>query len=433
MKQQRSQKNRMNRQHHHVFWRWHFYAGIILTPILLMLAITGATYLFRGNIEQWLYQDYVEVAAEGEKQEASAITGAAMEEHPDGTVTRYQPPAGEGEAAEVGMTNASGEGMTVFVNPYTLESTGTLMDQHRIMDRVEELHGELMSGTAGDRIVETAACWTIFMLISGLYLWWPSRQQMASRKSFLPGKSNKDRERRKRWHSVPAFWISGGLAFFLLTGMLWTGFWGNGFQQLTTSQGIGYPPSTWVGDAPVSDQVTEETGDVSWAAEQMPVPESYADNNYEQISIDRVVDQAEQTDVTSGYDVFYPSSSEGVYTVSAFPDQAQEEVTMHINQYTGSLLADYRWEQYPPLAKTMAMGITIHKGLQFGIWNQLAGLFICLGLIGMILSGIWLWWSRRPEGQLGAPRSMSSCGGSGGLSCLSSALGSFFLSSVYRY
>lgn len=331
-----------------------------------------------------------------------------MEAYPNGTVTRYQPPSEEGEAAEVGMTNASGEGMTVFVNPYTLESTGTLLDQNRIMDRVEELHGELMAGTVGDRIVETAACWTIFMLVSGLYLWWPSRHQMASRKSFLPSTSTNAREKRKRWHAVPAFWISGGLAFFLLTGMLWTGFWGNGFQQLTTSQGIGYPPSIWVGDAPVSDHITEETGDVSWAAEQMPVPESYAANNYDQISIDRVVSQAEQTDVASGYDVFYPSSDEGVYTVSAFPNQAQGEVTMHLNQYTGSVLADYRWEQYPPLAKVMAMGITIHKGLQFGIWNQLAGLFICLGLIGMIVSGIRLWWTRRPEGKLGAPKSMSS-------------------------
>ncbi|MFD2706279.1 PepSY-associated TM helix domain-containing protein [Salibacterium lacus] len=390
-----------------IFWRWHFYAGIILAPILLMLAVTGASYLFRGDIEDWLYQDYTEVSAEGNRHEASVVTQAVLDERPEAHITRYQPPGGEGQAAEVGITTASEEGMTVFVNPYTLDITGTLLNKNRLMDRVQEFHGELMIGTTGDRIVETAACWTIFMLISGLYLWWPSRSQMVNRKSFLPGPSDNKRQKRKRIHSVPAFWISGGLVFFLLTGMLWTGFWGDGVQRIATSTGIGYPPSIWVGEAPVSDAVTTDTGDVSWAAEQMPVPESYAGNAYERISIDHVVNTAEQTGVVSGFNVYYPSSETGVFTVSAFPDQAQNEVTMHINQYNGSILADYRWEQYPLPAKVMAMGITIHKGLQFGIWNQLFGLLICVGLIGIILSGIRLWWTRRPAGKLGAPKSMS--------------------------
>ncbi|WP_078412295.1 PepSY domain-containing protein [Priestia abyssalis] len=32
-------------------WRWHFYAVLIFTPVLLILAITGGTYLFKSQLE----------------------------------------------------------------------------------------------------------------------------------------------------------------------------------------------------------------------------------------------------------------------------------------------------------------------------------------------------------------------------------------------
>ena len=37
-------------------WRWHFYAGLMFTPFLLILAVTGGMYLFKPQIEEKLYQ-----------------------------------------------------------------------------------------------------------------------------------------------------------------------------------------------------------------------------------------------------------------------------------------------------------------------------------------------------------------------------------------
>ena len=39
--------------------------------------------------------------------------------------------------------------MTVFMDPYTGEKIGELKDKDRIMDKIEEFHGELMVGTVG--------------------------------------------------------------------------------------------------------------------------------------------------------------------------------------------------------------------------------------------------------------------------------------------
>ncbi|TCK02756.1 UNVERIFIED_ORG: PepSY-associated transmembrane protein [Anoxybacillus amylolyticus] len=48
-------------------WRWHFYAGIIFSPFLIILALSGAVYLFKPQIESALYGHLYEVDKVGEK------------------------------------------------------------------------------------------------------------------------------------------------------------------------------------------------------------------------------------------------------------------------------------------------------------------------------------------------------------------------------
>ncbi|MFN5823618.1 MAG: PepSY domain-containing protein, partial [Sphingomonadales bacterium] len=34
-------------------WRWHFYAGLFVLPLVMLLSVTGAAYLFKPQIERW--------------------------------------------------------------------------------------------------------------------------------------------------------------------------------------------------------------------------------------------------------------------------------------------------------------------------------------------------------------------------------------------
>ena len=34
-------------------WRWHFYAGLFVVPMILILSLTGAIYLFKPQVERW--------------------------------------------------------------------------------------------------------------------------------------------------------------------------------------------------------------------------------------------------------------------------------------------------------------------------------------------------------------------------------------------
>src|SRR6266705_2832882 len=49
-----------------VVWRWHFYAGMIIAPALIVVAATGALYIFKDELESILHPGvtYVEPAAD---------------------------------------------------------------------------------------------------------------------------------------------------------------------------------------------------------------------------------------------------------------------------------------------------------------------------------------------------------------------------------
>jgi uncharacterized iron-regulated membrane protein len=58
-------------------WRWHFYAGLFVTPFVLLLAVTGSIYLFKPQIDRWEERAFarlpVEHAVSAEEQVARAL------------------------------------------------------------------------------------------------------------------------------------------------------------------------------------------------------------------------------------------------------------------------------------------------------------------------------------------------------------------------
>jgi uncharacterized iron-regulated membrane protein len=397
-------RKKSNMSPYQTIWRWHFYAGIIISPFLLILAVTGSIYLFKPQIEQNLYKEYYEVKAQGEKLPASEQIEEVKKLHPDAQITKYRPGESPERSSEIGISTDDGSA-TVFLDPYTGKSLGELKPEDRIMDKIVEFHGELMAGTIGDRIVELVASWAIVLIVTGLFLWFPRKKDKLAG-VFFPRFGKGKSILRRDLHAVPAFWITAGMLFLIMTGLPWSGFWGTNFQNLMTNAGAGYPPSIWTGEAPQSVVKTKEIADVPWAAENLEVPVS-ALEGYTPVSINDVVSIADREGIDPSYTVYIPGDEKGVYTLSAFPAKAQNEVTMHLDQYSGAVLADYRFDHYGIGGKIVAMGITLHTGTQFGFINQLISLFICLGIILVVVSGFYLWLKRKPKKEMGAPKAPS--------------------------
>lgn len=383
-------------------WRWHFYAGIVFAPFIILLAITGIIYLFKPQIENIMYKDYYYVKVTEQKLTAEQQIEAVKTAYPDAAITRYKPSFEANRSAEVGVAGKEGM-MTVFVNPYNGNIMGDLKSDEMFMSEVERLHGELMIGTIGDRIVEMAACWAIILLITGLYLWWP-RNKKDIWGTVVPRLFKGKRTALRDLHAVPAFWFSLFVSIFIFTGLPWSGLWGDMINRVATATQTGYPTGLWDGNLPQSTIPSKEVAKVPWAAENLPVPESNK-SGVAPLSIEKIMQVADANKVGKGYSITFPQEEKGVYTVSVSPDKPEGQATLHIDQYSGKVLADLRFEDYGILAKAISIGIALHEGHYFGLANQVLNLIICLGLIGISVTGVIMWWKRKPSGSLGAPSS----------------------------
>ena len=56
----------------------------------------------------------------------------------------------------------------------------------------------------------------------------------------------------------------------------------------------------------------------------------------------------------------------------------------------------------------MEWGVAIHMGNYFGFANQILMLIPCIAIVGMVISGVVMWWRRKPEKEFGAPPALQS-------------------------
>jgi len=58
-------------------WRWHFYAGLFVIPFMILLSVTGIIYLFKPQLDAWMYADLMQVSAAYSPATASACPRAS--------------------------------------------------------------------------------------------------------------------------------------------------------------------------------------------------------------------------------------------------------------------------------------------------------------------------------------------------------------------
>ena len=85
------------------FWRWHFYAGLLVMPVLMLMALTGGLYLFRSNIDGVIYRPLMFVEARAEQASPDAWAAAALKAMPGRLVEADRP----ADAGRSGRTRRS--------------------------------------------------------------------------------------------------------------------------------------------------------------------------------------------------------------------------------------------------------------------------------------------------------------------------------------
>lgn len=364
-------------------WRWHFYAGIGCIPFVIMLACTGAIYLFKPYYESWQESEFRGLVVTDNRLPANIQIAAALGAIDGGKFLSYRLPQAADEAVMVTVQAESA--WQVYVNPYTADVLGKIRRDDMLMNVVKTIHGELLIGNLGSLLVELAACWAIVLLVTGLYLWWP-RNADGMAGVLYPRLGEGSRTFWRDLHAVTGIWVSAFALFLLVTGLPWATVWGGALKEVRT-----------------------------WNRAQ--VQQDWTQNRHQEHHQWRVA----ASDV---YDLTSAVLATAVRMELAQPVELSiadaQMVTWKLSSQTqnrplrndvwiaadGSPQKQTRFSDKPLLDRAIGVGIAAHEGQLFGWINLLFGLMTCVALILISVSGFILWRKRKPANVLGAPPAM---------------------------
>lgn len=380
-------------------WRWHFYAGVFVMPVLMLLALTGGLYLFKDEVDGFLYRDMIRVPAVKTQAAPDAWVASAAQAAGGGRVANLVMPARDDQAIRLRVDRPGGVQKTVFVDSHTGRVTGVI-PAGGFMEVVKKTHSLTLLGRPFNILVEIVAGWTIILFATGLYLWWPRGRGVAN---FAP--QTTDGRRRPFWrdlHALTGFYVGGVVLFLAVTGMPWSAVWGDKVMGAVKETGLGRPPAPVAGawqraqhhDAPVG---------AGWTMEGMVMMHDHAGHG----GLAQVLRVADQASLARPYTVNIPKADDTAYTLTTQATRAQDSRSLYVDAASGRLLGDIGYDQFGVGAKAIEFGIYTHQGTQFGQANRIVMLLGCIGVWLLAISGLVMWWKRRPPNlsrrRLGAP------------------------------
>ncbi|ALC23595.1 PepSY-associated TM helix domain-containing protein [Streptomyces pristinaespiralis] len=385
--------------------RLHFYAGLLIAPLLLVAAVSGLLYSLSFQAEKFVYRDELTAPVSGPYLPLGAQVDAAREARPDATVTAVWPAYEEGMTTRVLMDApgvAEGRSLAVFVDPYTTGIRGELPSYGSsgalpLRAWLDELHRDLHLGDVGRYYSELAASWLWVVALGGLLLWL-GRRRRTKRDLVLPERGAKGRRRTLSWHGSVGLWAVTGLVLLSATGLTWSRYAGENIGALQDRLGGATPTvSAAIGEGGAAGGDGHEGHGGTGHGTQ---------HQGADIGIDVAVAAAHEAGVDGRIAVTLPSDGTG-YVVKETDTQYPVHLdSVAVDPADGRVIDELRFADYPLLAKLTRFGIDGHMGVLFGLANQLVLAALMGALILLIVWGYRMWWLRRPtkERTLGAGR-----------------------------
>ncbi|MDO6426555.1 PepSY domain-containing protein [Thalassotalea sp. 1_MG-2023] len=380
-------------------WRWHFYAGLMVIPVLMLLTISGLGMLIAKPIDDALNQHLLVIEAQEKRLADSVLLGNVKEHYQHDMVTLYIPAQVENASAVFSLKPAHAQGhgghnpesLLVYVNPYTGKILGDRASSDSWYNTVKTLHGSIYLGDTGDLIIEITAGFAVLLIVTGLYLAWPGQGWQ----TLLPPRRLKSRADWRQLHRTIGWFIAIPLFFFLMSGLAWTNIWGGKFVQPWNSViGTNYNASE-VTHSSLNDQGAHR---VPWALEQTALPQSHGDLN--KLTLDDVTKFAQEHGF-KGFRVHLPQGHHSVWTISA--TTMAGDITnplgdniVHLEPSNGQVLANISFSDYSAIGKAMAAFIPFHEG-NLGLWNWLLNIVLVVIIFMLMVSGLVMWFKRQRQ------------------------------------
>ncbi|HEY0067970.1 MAG TPA: PepSY-associated TM helix domain-containing protein, partial [Flavisolibacter sp.] len=352
------------------FRRIHLYLSLAAGLVILIACLTGAILVFEKDLQMAMNKKRYYVEQSGPRLSLEQLTGRVKTSYPGHKINGIKVYKDGGRSAEVSISappkkdakpaaeaKPSPEekdpkkaqappqrqpGFTVFINPYTGEVLEKYSYQETFFYQVFALHRWLLGGqnSIGKYIVGISTFIFLFILITGIILWWPKTRRIMARRLKIKWNAGWKRINHDM-HLVFGFYSAIFLFIFAFTGLAWSFEWfNNGIYKVTNSP-----------------------------LKQAPPPKSAFMEGVQRISPDQALAVATtmQNDAEF-YNVSFPKDSTEVFSVSFLPpDAAHEGATdaVYVDQYSGHVAGTLAFSERSLGARVRSAFKPVHTG---SIW-----------------------------------------------------------------
>ncbi len=230
----------------------------------------------------------------------------------------------------------------------------------------------------GRIVVELTTCWTIVLAATGIYLWWPRKASQVWG-VWLPRLRAKPYVILRDLHSVVGFYVAIIAIVIALTGLIYTYVWGSGYQYAARKT-----EAYDIFSRPMLSHCAPEAKD---------------------LPLDRIVEVAQRKMPGNNLSIWFPRVSNGAYMVTAGNERGPSvNAILFIDRASGEILEDIPNSQTKAMYWLGTWNWPLHVGTIWGLPTKIVWLVTCIILMTLPVTGVWMWWERRPTGRLGLPR-----------------------------
>lgn len=369
----------------------HLYLGLAAGLVITIACFTGAVLVFEKELQEAFHSERYFVQPSGNPLPLEQLVQNVKRDVPEARIASVKIYHDPSRSAEIGVslppkeTSASGPTgggrpqavpsggrptHTLFVNQYSGEVLDVYSYRETFFYTMFALHRWLLGPNdgIGKYIVGVSTLIFLFILITGVILWWPKTRKVLAQRLKVKWDGNWKRLNHD-FHIVLGFYSAIFLFIFAFTGLAWSFQWFNKGIYTVTRSTMESP------EPPVS----------AYQAGKAP------------ITLDQAYRVAkEQIGDVEFYNVRAPQDSAGVFAVNVLPARAHESATdnYYIDQYSGQVTGSLKFADKNLGQRVRGSFKPIHTGSIYGLPSKIIGFITCLLGATFPITGVILWINR---------------------------------------
>ncbi|MCR4033799.1 MULTISPECIES: PepSY-associated TM helix domain-containing protein [Flavobacterium] len=355
----------------------HLWLGLISGLIVFMVALTGSILVFEDELDEFFNPEFYKVATVGkEKLPVDVITSKVQKEFHLKKIDRlhsfYEPE----RTLLIMATDSDKKKQIISIDPYNGKVLASVPAKKRFFSVVLDLHRHLVLGDFGQAITGISCLIFIFMLLSGLVLWWPKKIKNLKQRLTVKWDAS---FKRVNWdfHSTFGFYTFLVLLIISLTGLTWSYKW---FEN-----GVYF----------LADGTTKKT------SAKVENPTKIDPKGDKSFFYQNIFSKTDSIYKFKG-DTQIRMPADTINSILVIKMNLEKEIPniaslAYFDKYTGKIVETRPYESFSNGDKLRRLIYPIHTGSIYGYPTKILAFLVCLFAVTLPITGLIIWLGRKKK------------------------------------